>query len=197
MQKYNSMEDNQIIECINIGDDDAMEFIIKKYGNLVRKEARKFYLIGAESEDLYQEGMIGLFKAIRSYDPSKNASFLTFATLCVSSKIKTVVTASNRKKSEPLNKALSINSDDSGYLYFENEMVSQNSDNNPLQAVLNKEDLTKKYERINKELSPLEKKVLSLYLDGLSYFDISIRLGKTAKSVDNAIQRIKSKLSKA
>lgn len=194
---YSRQSDNEIIERISDGDDDALEFMMKKYGSLVKKEIRTVYIIGAETEDLVQEGMIGLFKAIKDFEPDKGASFPTFATLCIKRQIKTAITASNRQKHKPLNTYISIyaESNEKGTLLGE-DIADTKDDANPEKLVLVRERNNVLNERIASELSSLERKVLKLYLDGLSYADIAAALSKTEKSVDNALWRIRSKLSK-
>ncbi len=194
---YSRQSDNEIIKRISDGDDDALEFMMKKYGSLVKKEIRTVYIIGAETEDLVQEGMIGLFKAIKDFEPDKGASFPTFATLCIKRQIKTAITASNRQKHKPLNTYISIyaESNEKGTLLGE-DIADTKDDANPEKLVLVRERNNVLNERIASELSSLERKVLKLYLDGLSYADIAAALSKTEKSVDNALWRIRSKLSK-
>ncbi|MBQ8413328.1 MAG: sigma-70 family RNA polymerase sigma factor, partial [Lachnospiraceae bacterium] len=177
-------------------EDGAVEYMMQKYGGLVKKEVRTVYLIGAETEDLAQEGMIGLFKAVRDYESDKGASFLTFATMCVRNQIKTAITASNRKKHIPLNSYISIYAEDTEDGFPLMELEADRSDYNPEELVLAREQNSDLKNRIDSELSTYEKKVIDLYLDGLSYLDIADRLGKTEKSIDNALTRIRSKLSK-
>ncbi len=193
---YSKLTDNEIIEKIVAKEDGAMEYMIKKYGGLVKKEVRTMYLMGAETEDLTQEGMIGLFKAIRDFEPEKGNAFSTFATICVRGQIKTAVTASNRKKHKPLNSYISIYAepDDEGYNLIDIE--AEEGESNPEVLVLAKEQKSDLRKRIEEVLSSYEKKVIDLYLEGLSYADIGARLGKTEKSVNNALQRIRGKLSK-
>ncbi|MGN0151182.1 MAG: RNA polymerase sporulation sigma factor SigH [Wujia sp.] len=194
---YNTLSDNEIIKLIRSQDADAMEYMLKKYGNLVKREIRTVYLIGAEMEDLTQEGMIGLFKAIRDYEPDKGASFSTFATLCIRRQVQTAIRTSNRKKHTPLNTYISI--------YAENEecgtaladdLEAEQNVSNPENMVIAREQRSVLEKKIHSELSSLENKVLELYLDGLSYTDIAMKLGKTEKAVDNALQRIRFKLSR-
>ncbi|MDE6025764.1 MAG: sigma-70 family RNA polymerase sigma factor [Lachnospiraceae bacterium] len=194
---YSSQSDNEIIKRISAGDDDAMEYMMKKYGGLVKKEIRTVYIIGAETEDLAQEGMIGLFKAIKDFEPDKGASFPTFATLCIKRQIKTAITASNRQKHKPLNTYISIYAelDEKGTQLGE-DIADTKDAANPEKLVLVRERNNVLNERIESELSSLERKVLRLYLAGMSYADIALALSKTEKSVDNALWRIRSKLSK-
>lgn len=190
------LSDNEIIMLIRKNDDDAMEYMLKKYSGVVKKEIRTVYLTGAEMDDLAQEGMIGLFKAIRDYVPDKGASFHTFATLCVRRQINTAISMSNRKKHIPLNTSIPIyyeNGDD-GYSILDDLGVG-NEETNPENMVLVKEQHNLMLEKIKKELSNMERNVLRMYLDGLPYSDIAQNLGKSEKSVNNALQRIRAKLS--
>ena len=195
---YIDLDDNEIIKRISSGDDGAMEYLLKKYGGLVKKEIRAVYIIGAEAEDLTQEGMIGLFKAIKDFEPDKGASFSTFATLCVRRQIETAITASNRQKHKPLNTYISIyaEQDESGTQLGE-DIADTKEAANPESLVLAREQKSDLNKKIASELSSFEKKVLHLYLEGLSYADIAVSLSRTEKSVDNALRRIRSKLSKS
>lgn len=192
---YNKMTDNEILELIDGKDNEAMEYMIKKYSPIVKKEIRTMYLIGAETEDLYQEGMIGLFKAIRDYSGKKGAVFSTFATLCVKNQIKSAITASNRKKHIPLNQYISIYArvDEDGNS-MEDLFVDDGVKTNPEKRMLDKENEKELMDSVKERLSKLEIEVLNLYLDGLSYADIGRKLRKTEKSVNNALQRIRGKL---
>ncbi|MBQ9199252.1 MAG: RNA polymerase sporulation sigma factor SigH [Lachnospiraceae bacterium] len=193
---YEALSDNEIIERINKKDDEAIEYMMKKYGGIVKREVRTVYIIGAETEDLMQEGMIGLFKAIRDYEVDKGAVFSTFATLCIRRQIKTAISNSNRKKHIPLNTYISIYAENDEYGYdIEDNLESDNQILNPEEMVIAKEQSRALNELIEKRLSSLEKKVLKYYLDGLSYQEIAQRLDKSDKSVDNALQRIRRKLS--
>ena len=193
---YEKLSDNEIIELIAAKDDDAMQFMMKKYGGIVKKEVRTVYLIGAETDDLIQEGMIGLFKAIRDYSPDKGAAFSTFATLCIRRQIKTAINTSNRDKHKPLNTYISIyaNSDETES-DITGDMGLGDSDMNPETVIIAKEQKSYMEQKIEKELSSLEKKVLRYYLEGIPYSEIAEKIGKKEKSVDNALQRIRIKLS--
>ena len=193
---YSQLSDNEIIAKISAREDGAVEYMMQKYGPLVKKEVRTVFLIGAETEDLTQEGMIGLFKAIRDYEPDKGASFSTFATICVRNQIKSAISASNRKKHTPLNTYISIyaeNNEDGIPLV---ELESHREDSNPEDLVIAKERKSDLMKKIESDLSKYEKRVIDLYLEGLSYADIAQELGKTEKSIDNALFRIRGKLSK-
>ncbi len=194
---YSKLNDNEILKKVSSGDDNALEYIMKKYGSVVKREIRTVYIIGAETEDLAQEGMIGLFKAVKDFEPDKGASFSTFATLCIKRQIKTAITASNRQKHKPLNSYISIYAelDESGTQLGE-DIADTKDAANPENLVLAREQKSDLNKRIESELSSLEKKVLHLYLSGMSYSDIAASLSRTEKSVDNALWRIRSKLSK-
>ncbi|MBQ7706336.1 MAG: RNA polymerase sporulation sigma factor SigH [Lachnospiraceae bacterium] len=193
---YDSLTDNEIIARISKKDDEAIEYMIKKYGNIVKREVRTVYLIGAETEDLMQEGMIGLFKAVRDFEADKGAVFSTFATLCIRRQIKTAISNSNRKKHIPLNSYISIYTENDEYGYeIEDNLETDNQNSNPEEMIIAKEQSRALNDLIEKRLSSLEKKVLKYYLEGLSYQEIAQRLDKSDKSVDNALQRIRRKLS--
>lgn len=198
MCQYENMTDDIIIKKSRQGDEDATEFLLKKYRNLVKKEARTLYLIGADSEDLIQEGMIGLFKAIRSFAFDKNTSFYTFAQMCISRQIFTAITASARKKHSPLNSYISIYSpvyEEHGQVPLMDTISVRNQDSNPEEIWINQEKTSMIQAKIYEKLSTLEKRVLELYLDGDGYIDIAHQLNRSPKSIDNAIQRIRKKLS--
>lgn len=193
---YSKLSDNEIIKKIAAKEEGAVEYMMQKYGGLVKKEVRTVFLIGAETEDLTQEGMIGLFKAIRDYEPDKGASFFTFATHCVRNQIKTAISASNRKKHTPLNTYISIYAESTEDGLSLVELEADKSDCNPEELIIAREQKSDLMNKIESELSKYEKKVIDLYLEGLSYADIADKLGKTEKSIDNALFRIRGKLSK-
>ena len=202
-QPYSELSDEELIERLRDGEEPITEYIMNKYKNLVRSKAKSMYILGADSEDLIQEGMIGLFKALRDYDAGRDASFLTFAELCISRQIYTAVQASRRKKHIPLNTYVSLYSDaaergegDGEHMELVNAIVAQ-SGQNPEDTVIDRENLQVLEQIIDQELSSFEKQVLDLYLTGMSYVQIARVLGKDGKSADNALQRIKSKLRKA
>lgn len=191
---YQDNTDEENIRLIKEENDDAaMEYLIKKYMGVVKKESRTLYIIGAENEDIVQEGMIGLFKAIRDFDSDKGASFSTFATLCVRRQLITAVKQSNRKKHSPLNSYVSfyLTDDDEGFLVDE---LAADKNTEPERMIIGKDSSDKISEFIDKNLSKYEKSVLTEYLSGSSYEEIAARLLKTPKSIDNAVQRIRKKL---
>lgn len=188
MKIFKDYSDQELLDEIKLGDDQAMDFLLNRYGGLVHRESRKFFLAGADEEDLIQEGMIGLFKAVKNYDKDKNASFSTFASLCVKRQIYTTVTASKRKKHGPLNNYISLFND-----HGEEEQFME-EDTNPEQVLIQKENISDYYKKIETKLSGFEKDVMELYLSGENYVEIARKLDKPTKSIDNAIQRIRRKL---
>lgn len=201
--RYQSDTDEELILRYRDGEDGIMDYIMNKYKHLVRKKAGSMYILGADREDLIQEGMIGLFKAVRDYDSGRDVSFFTFADLCVSRQMYTAVQASSRKKHMPLNTYVSLYSH---YIREEEkgegemplmELLSAAPEENPEIMMIAKEQAEAIEERIEKELSPFEKQVLDLYLTGMKYSQIAKVLGKDEKSTDNALQRIKNKLRKS
>lgn len=191
---FENMTDEEIIFQIREDNHEAMDYLLDKYRNMVKRESREVYLIGADSEDLVQEGMIGLFKAVRDYSDNKGCSFRTFALLCVKRQICTAVTSSNRKKHYPLNTYISIYSQDKEEVSLLDMLAAQEY-SNPESNMLLQEKLGGILEKIETALSRYERQVLELYLDGQAYGKIAEQLGKSEKSVDNAIQRIRKKLS--
>lgn len=196
--EYEKLADEELAELSASGDRRATEYILTKYKNLVKSRAKAYFLAGADRDDIVQEGMIGLFKAVRDFDVTKQASFRTFAELCIKRQIISAVKASNRQKHMPLNSYVSLSEplfDDNPDKSLVDMMVEQ-ADINPEEMLLRRE----KAEMINAEiadkLSPLEQSVLSLYVSGLDYREIADRLDRTPKSIDNALQRIKNKLNR-
>ena len=193
--------DEEIIENAREGEPAGTDELFMRYKDVVRSIASTMYLIGGETEDLIQEGMIGLFKAVQEYDPGRDASFGTFARLCISRQIYSAVKASGRKKHIPLNTYVSLyertGSEDNGGRAVEMGDVLMASDRvNPEQVILSREKSEELEQAIEKELSPMEKNVLELFVTGMSYSDIADVLGKNEKAMDNAIQRIRGKLRK-
>ena len=197
---YEFLSDEELIQRLHDGDNRVTEYIIEKYKDLVRRKSKAMYILGADHEDLLQEGMIGLFKAIRDYDAGRDASFYTFAELCVTRQIYTAVQAAGRKKHSFLNSYVSLyggqaGSEEEGYPELIQELVEEGS-RNPEDMVIDRENLESLEMAIEKELSSFEKQVLELCLTGMSYTEIARVLGKTAKATDNALQRIKTKIRK-
>lgn len=201
---YEKCSDEELIVRLRDGESAITDYIMDKYKNLVRSKAKSMYILGADREDLIQEGMIGLFKAVRDYDTGRDASFFTFADLCVSRQMYTAVQAAGRQKHAPLNTYISLYASafetDSADMEeageFINSVVSQ-SERNPEEVLIDKENVELLERIIEKELSSFEKQVLDLHLTGMKYSQIAKVLGRDDKSTDNALQRIKSKLKKA
>lgn len=193
MDKYVDYTDEELIGLYREGEEEVAEYLMEKYKNLVRSKATSMFILGGDTQDLIQEGMIGLFKAVRDYDPGRDACFYTFAQLCVSRNIFTAVQKSGRKKHAPLNYYVSIYGTDSG----EDKDYNVSSQNdNPENIMLNKEWLEQIEQALETELSLLERQVVQLRLTGMGYDEISRILGRDSKSVDNALQRIKAKMKK-
>ena len=198
---YNNMSDDELLELINKKDTDALDFLICKYKDLVNSKVNKYFIIGAEKEDLVQEGLIGLYKAIKDYKPDKQNSFKSFANLCIERQLITAIKSSNRQKHMPLNSYLSLN-----MTAFENEDGNNDTQivdvlentviEDPLDTITKKEYFLSVENVIDSSLSDFEKKVLNRYVQGESYVKIAERLDAPVKSVDNAIQRIRKKTAK-
>ena len=192
---YSDLSDNELLELINKEkNNDAMETLIKRFGPLVTRQSRSLYIIGADEEDLIQEGMIGLVKAVNDYKANKGASFQTFAFMCVRRQMLTAINNSNNRKNIPLNHYISIYGDGNGDYVSPLDEMDSGVITNPediMLARLQESDLIKV---IESKLSKFEHQVLDEYLTGASYEEIGERLGKTAKSIDNAVQRIRAKL---
>lgn len=200
-EKLKNASDEELILMYRDGEEGAAGFIMNKYKNLVRKKAGSMYILGGDREDLIQEGMIGLFKAVRDYDAGRDVNFYTFADLCVSRQMYTAVQASNRKKHLPLNSYISIYSRSQDDTRGNEEAVLANTlpskkDKNPEELVIEQENLERIEASILKELSQLEKQVFELHLTGMNYMEIAKVLGRDEKSTDNALQRIKTKVRK-
>lgn len=200
MTDYGLYSDEELILCLRDGETAITDYIMEKYKNLVKSKAKSMFILGADSDDLIQEGMIGLFKAIRDYDSGRDAGFATFADLCVSRQMYTAVQASRRQKHTPLNSYISLygtnrepGENDEAELI--NSLVSK-VEINPEDLLIDKENVENLAKRIENELSSFENQVLDLYLTGMSYSQIARVLGKDEKSTDNALSRIKSKVKK-
>ena len=198
-EEFDTLDDNKLIQKIKNGDKKALNYLLEKYTEVVSMKAGKYFIVGAEKEDIIQEGLIGLFKAIKSFDPEKQSSFKTFANLCVERQLQTAIKSSMRQKHMPLNSYLSLNIS----AYDENEDTSllevfetENAAEDPLDIVTKKEYYTFVEDRIDETLSDFEKQVLHRYTNGESYTEIAEKLDAPVKSVDNAIQRIRKKAIK-
>lgn len=196
--KYENISDEDLIGKIRLGDSGAQNYLLDKYKNLVNMKANRFYLIGGEDDDILQEGMIGLFKAIQSFDPEKNNSFKTFANLCIERQLISAIKTSNRQKHIPLNSSFSLNTsafdenDDTSVI----EVLDTNYVEDPLDTITKREYFDSIESKIDKTLSSFEKQVLNRYVQGESYVDIAQKLDSPVKSIDNAIQRIRKKAMK-
>ncbi len=194
MNKYEQIEDEQLIRRLRDGELAIIDYIMEKYKFMVRKKAKAMFLLGGENDDLIQEGMIGLFKAIRDFDLEKDASFSTFADLCVSRQMYTAIKNSQRQKHMPLNSYVSIYDEESEQPLI--EQIQPLKENNPEELFLDKEYLAQVEQELKENLSDFERQVLDLHLQGEDYNRIAQLLKKSSKSVDNALQRIKGKLKK-
>jgi len=192
------MLDEEVIILTKQGDIKAQEYLISKYENFVKAKAKSYFLIGADREDIYQEGMIGLFKAIRDFKADKLSSFKAFAELCVTRQIITAIKTATRQKHIPLNTYVSLNKP----IYDEEsdrtllDILSEAKVTDPEELIINREELKNMHSEIGGVLSNLEMEVLMSYLDGKSYQEIACDLDRHAKSIDNALQRVKRKLEK-
>ena len=188
MDEYQTCTDEELIVRLRAGENVISDYLMEKYKDLVRRRANAMYLIGGEKDDLIQEGMIGLFKAVRDYQPDRKTSFQTFAGLCIERQIYSAIQGSNRQKHLPLNTYVSLSAEEE-----ENTMGEQWAEN-PEAIVIDRENVRILEEEIKKLLSPLENTVLSYYLDGYNYVQIGEILGKSPNSMDNALQRIRTKI---
>lgn len=198
---YDSMTDEEVAGKFQQGDNNAMDYLMEKYKFLVRSKAKALFLIGGDKDDLIQEGMIGLYKAIRDYLDDKQNSFFNFADLCISRQIYSAIKASNRKKNLPLNTYISLYTP----AYEEDgerdgkealvDIIHQNNPSNPEELIIDKENTSMIEYELVRRLSDLEKQVLSLYMQDLKYVQIAEVLGKEPKTIDNALTRIRTKLN--
>ena len=184
-ERYGNLTDEELMNRLEAGETEVTEYLLDKYKPLVKSRARTLYLIGGEKDDLIQEGMIALFRAIRGFRSSEECSFYNFAELCITRQMYTAVQASKRKKHAPLN----------SYVALEEE-AGLMADQNPEDLVIDQENLESRYDQIHRRLSDMEKLVLELYLEGRTYGQIAAVIGKNEKAVDNTIQRLKKKLDK-
>lgn len=190
------LTDEEVVTLAKDGDTQALEYLISKYKNFVRSKARTYFLIGADREDIIQEGMIGLYKAIRDYRYDRQASFRAFAEICVTRQIITAIKTATRQKHMPLNSYVSLNKP----VYEEesertlSDVITQGKAGNPEDLFIDQEDFLDIESTMQRILSPLEQDVVSLYLEGKTYIEIAQQLDRHVKSVDNALQRVKRKL---
>ena len=195
MDRYEKMTDEQLIQKLRDGDNRIVDYIMEKYKNLVRKEANAMYLLGGENEDLIQEGMIGLFKAVQNYEPDQNSSFFSFAKLCISRQLYSAIEASRRKKHSPLNSYVSLYDMTEEKEPLINTMEAHKN-SNPEELLVSQEYAELLESKLEESLSDLENRVLYLHLMGTDYRTIARLLDKSPKTVDNALQRIKAKTQK-
>lgn len=192
------MSDEEIVNAYREGDSDALEYLITKYQYFVRAKARSYFLVGADREDIVQEGMIGLYKSIRDFRGDKLASFKAFAELCITRQIITAIKTATRQKHIPLNSYVSLDKP----IYDEEsdrtllDVIAGSRVSDPEEMIINREAFAGLEDKMAEILSPLEQRVLMLYLDGRSYQEISYDLGRHLKSIDNALQRVKRKVER-
>ena len=195
---FESMTDEQVVVLAQETDGPALEYLLNKYKNFVRTKARSYFLIGADHEDIVQEGMIGLYKAIRDYKAERLSSFRAFAELCVTRQIITAIKTATRQKHIPLNSYISLNKpiyeEDSDRTLL--DVITEEGMSNPEEMIIDREDLSVIEGKIGQMLSDLEKEVLVRYMEGKSYVEIADEMHRHVKSIDNALQRIKRKLLK-
>ena len=188
MGKFDNISDEELIARLRDGETIIEDYLMEKYKGLVRQKARAMFLIGGDTDDLIQEGMIGLFKAVRDFQPGREATFATFARMCIDRQIYSAIQNSNRQKHLPLNSYVSLNQED------ESSPIWELSVENPEEIIIDQETTRDLQQKISDYLSLMENKVLDLYLKGEGYVEIGRILGKSPKSIDNALQRIRAKI---
>lgn len=197
-EEFKSLSDEAVVALAKENNEAALEYIIKKYKNMVKAKARSYFIMGADREDIVQEGMIGLFKAIRDYRNDKKASFKAFADLCITRQIITAIKTATRQKHIPLNSYISLNKpifdEDSDRTLLDILTTTKTTD--PETMIIDREELSNIEEKIGEVLSGFEQEVLMSYVRGKSYQEIAIDLNRQVKSIDNALQRVKKKLEK-
>jgi RNA polymerase sporulation-specific sigma factor len=196
--RFEMFYDEDIVDLVRMGDSDALEYLINKYKNFVRAKARSYFLIGADREDIVQEGMIGLYKSIRDFRGDKLASFKAFAELCITRQIITAIKTATRQKHIPLNSYVSLDKpiydEDSDRTLL--DIICGTRVTDPEELIINQEEYDDIEDKMSELLSDLEQRVLLLYLDGRSYQEIAVDLRRHVKSIDNALQRVKRKLER-
>ena len=195
-----SMEDIDLVREVRDGDDRCLEVLLSRYRNFARSKARSFFLAGSDKEDVVQEGMIGLFKAIRDFDLAQDTPFRAFAELCISRQILTAIKTANRNKHQPLNTSISLDApaygDDQSDRSVGDNLIAPQPVTDPAELVISAEEIEAIRDSMRDSLTQLEGDVLTLYMDGKSYEEIAGALGNHVKSIDNALQRIKRKLQR-
>nr|WP_254635199.1 RNA polymerase sporulation sigma factor SigH [Paenibacillus chitinolyticus] len=198
MTDYDLKTDEDIVDAVHCGNSDALEYLINKYRNFVRAKARSYFLIGADREDIVQEGMIGLYKSIRDFRGDKLSSFKAFAELCITRQIITAIKTATRQKHIPLNSYVSLDKpiydEDSDRTLL--DVICGSKVTDPEELIINQEEFSGLEDKMGEILSDLERRVLMLYLDGRSYQEIAVDLDRHVKSIDNALQRVKRKLER-
>ncbi|MCH5266564.1 MAG: sigma-70 family RNA polymerase sigma factor [Lachnospiraceae bacterium] len=198
---YTHYTDEEIVDFSHSGEDAATDFLLERYKSLVRKKARALYLIGGDNDDLIQEGMIALYKAIRSYTPQEDGTFISFASQCIENQLYNVIKGANRLKNSPLNTYISLysstndNKEEPSHEILADTLQPHNLIN-PEDILIDQENVTNIESKLEQGLSPFEQAVVNLYIDGCNYQQIAKQLDKSPKSIDNALQRIKKKLSR-
>ena len=198
IQQFDKLTDEQLIEQVHLGNSEALDYLITKYRLYVKAKARSYFLVGADKEDIIQEGMIGLYKAIRDFKGDKLSSFRAFAELCITRQIITAIKTATRQKHIPLNSSISLDKpiyDEESERTLMDVIISPMSDN-PEHLMIHQEEHMLLESKMNEVLSELEQKVLTRYLEGRSYYEISEELNRHVKSIDNALQRVKRKLER-
>ena len=189
MENYEQFTDEELIERLRDGEQELEDYLMEKYKGMVLKKAHAMFIVGGEREDLIQEGMIGLFRALRDYQPGKSATFATFANLCVERQIYKAIEMSGRLKNKPLNSYISLSEEESPIL---DSLAFEQQD--PEAIVIDRENVNVMQEKIRQHLSRFETRVLDAYLEGMTYTQIAEAMGKSPKSIDNALQRIRGKI---
>jgi RNA polymerase sporulation-specific sigma factor len=198
IEQFEKMSDEQLVEQVHQGNTDALDYLITKYRLFVKSKAKSYFLIGADKEDIVQEGMIGLYKAIRDFKGDKLSSFRAFAELCITRQIITAIKTATRQKHIPLNSYVSLDKP----IYDEEsertlmDIIMSPVTEDPEHIIINQEDYSRLENKMGEVLSELEQQVLSRYLAGQSYYEISEELNRHVKSIDNALQRVKRKLER-
>lgn len=196
---FKDMSDEDVVELANDNNALAFEFLIFKYKNFVRSKARSYFLVGADRDDIVQEGMIGLFKAVRDYDITRQASFRSFAEICITRQIITAIKSATRQKHIPLNSYVSLNKpiyeEESGRTLL--DVIEESRVTDPMELFISREDMDKIHSTIGEILSELELRSLMSYLDGKTYNEIALELNRHEKSIDNALQRVKRKMERS
>ncbi len=194
-----SLEDHELVEQVRAGSERSLEALLARYRNFARSKARSYFLAGSDKEDVVQEGMIGLYKAIRDFDLTQETPFRAFAELCISRQILTAIKTANRQKHQPLNSSVSLDapvySEDTGERTVGDNIAAPLTAD-PIELVISAEEIEALRDSMRDNLTQLESDVLRLYMDGKSYEDIAGALGNHVKSIDNALQRIKRKLQR-